>query len=77
MDWISVDERMPEEGWDVLVPNCVYRCGCPEERPCKTWAAFAAWMERKYGFSPGGLTIQMRYDLYNEYFYEMRKGEWK
>lgn len=49
---------------DVLVPNCVYRCGCPEPNPC--------------GFCRNILLtqdIQARYDHYNNNFYESkRKG---
>lgn len=48
---------------DVLVPNCVYRGGCPELNSC--------------GFSRGVLNtqdIQARYDHYNKYFY-IKKGK--
>lgn len=71
-DFKAVLHEVEREVSDVLVPNCVYRCGCPENAPCGKWRSFSAWMERKYGFNPGGLTIQMRYDLYNEWFYEQR-----
>lgn len=73
-DFKAVIHEIEPEVSDVLVPNCVYRCGCPENTPCGKWRSFSAWMDRKYGFNPGGLTIQMRYDLYNEWFYEQRKG---
>lgn len=73
-DFKAVIHEIEPEVSDVLVPNCVYRCGCPEKTPCGKWRSFSAWMDRKYGFNPGGLTIQMRYDLYNEWFYEQRKG---
>lgn len=55
---------------DVLVPNCIYRCGCPELTPCATWHKFCQWVDREYGFHPGALSIQTRYDMYNRYFYE-------
>ena len=53
---------------DVLVPNCVYRCGCPELKPCKFWWDFLEWLDEPVG----SMTIQERYDAYNEYFYEKR-----
>ena len=50
---------------DVLVPNCVYRCGCPEMQTCGVWEA---WM-RKTGGRIGTSYIQDRYDVYNQMFY--------
>lgn len=46
----------------VLVPNCVYRGGCPEIKPCRLW-------ERLVEESGGEILtddIQRRYDIYNE-----------
>lgn len=34
---------------DTLVPNCVYRCGCPETKTCGWWDR----MLQKTGGSPG------------------------
>lgn len=51
---------------DVLVPNCVYRCGCPEMQTCGLWQA---WM-KKTGGRIGTSYIQDRYDVYNGLFYE-------
>lgn len=50
---------------DVLVPNCVYRCGCPENGKCRFFAHLVADI-------PGAAStdIQERYDAYNRYFYE-------
>ena len=50
---------------DVLVPNCVYRCGCPEMQTCGAWDA---WL-RKTGGRIGTSYIQDRYDVYNQLFY--------
>ena len=50
---------------DVLVPNCVYRCGCPEMQTCGIWEQ---WM-RKTGGRIGTSHIQDRYDVYNTLFY--------
>ncbi len=56
----------PEIG-AVLVPNCVYRNGCPEFEPCGVWEAF-----KKAKNITGNETIQERYDKYNEWFMERR-----
>lgn len=48
---------------DVLVPNCVYRCGCPESKPCGL--CDTVLMTKN---------IQERYDAYNKEFYS-RKGK--
>lgn len=49
---------------DVLVPNCVYRCGCPEPNGC-------GWFDRMVQKYPdlASTDIQKRYDAYNELFY--------
>ena len=56
----------PEWG-NVLVPNCVYRFGCPEFDMCKEkfFARFLQWCgENNKTIS----TIRQRYDAYNEFF---------
>lgn len=50
---------------DVLVPNCVYRCGCPEMGGC-------GWFNSRPELQTSD--IQSRYDAYNELFYRMRKN---
>ena len=50
---------------DVLVPNCVYRCGCPEMHPC-------GWYVRMCNSTDGeiaSMNIRERYAKYNEWFY--------
>lgn len=60
----ALHEVEPE--WsDVLVPNCVYRCGCPEPGGCKWFDHMAS----KY-LNLTSTDIQQRYDAYNEVFYE-------
>lgn len=54
---------------DVLVPNCVYRCGCPEPGGCR-WYELAISLDPKLA-SPN---IQERYDAYNNFFH-YRSGE--
>ena len=50
---------------DVLVPNCVYRCGCPENGKCKWFEQRAANIE-----DLRSTDIQKRYDAYNHIFWE-------
>lgn len=49
---------------DSWVPNCVYRCGCPESNGCGWYAAMVA----KYP-KLSSTNIQERYDEYNKIFY--------
>lgn len=58
---------------NVLVPNCVYRCGCPEKgistKKCE-------WYEKAVAKHPdlASTDIQTRYDTYNMIFYA-KKGD--
>lgn len=55
---------------DVLVPNCIYRCGCPEFQPCPFWELFSE------GMSIEDLSdIRKRYKKYNDGIHQIRKGE--
>jgi hypothetical protein len=49
---------------DVLVPNCVYRCGCPEPNGCSWYEAICV-LEPKLSSTD----IQERYDAYNTLFH--------
>ena len=49
---------------DVLVPNCIYRCGCPENGRCK----FFQNVINDYP-DMASTDIQKRYDAYNKLFY--------
>lgn len=70
----TLHEREPELA-GVLVPNCVYRCGCPEMgRKCKAWQAFCEWGLERYSVHPQMMCIQERYEVYNEYFAEKRRA---
>jgi len=54
---------------DVLVPNCVYRMGCPEFKPCGHFGEFMKYcIDNKLKYN----TIQARYDAYNKFFYSRR-----
>ena len=60
---------------NVLVPNCIYRFGCPEQfgNKCEFFDKFIEWSV-KQGYSIKDLSnIQTRYDLYNKWFYEHKK----
>ena len=49
---------------DAMVPNCIYRCGCPEQSGC-------GWYQRMVAKHPdlASTNIQKRYDAYNRIFY--------
>lgn len=60
---VALHDYEPE--WaEVLVPNCVYRCGCPELNNCGWYDAMA----KKYP-KLASSNIQERYDEYNRIFY--------
>lgn len=56
---------------DVLVPNCIYRGGCPEMKMCerKLWANFLQWGYGKY-VDVRKMNIEDRYKMYNTWFRE-------
>ena len=56
---------------DTLVPNCVYRCGCPETKTCGWWDR----MLQKTGGLLASTHIDERYELYNRLFHEARRGD--
>ena len=65
----TIKEAGQEELSDVMVPNCVYRCGCPEFSACGFFSKFKEWAAlRGYRMSD----IHDRYEAYNKYFYESR-----
>lgn len=57
---------------DVMVPNCVYRGGCPELGGCKFYAAFVERCLTDEGLTMEELTdIHVRYAAYNRMFYDI------
>ena len=56
---------------DTLVPNCVYRCGCPETKTCGWWDR----MLQKTGGLLASTHIDERYETYNRLFWEARRGD--
>lgn len=62
---MAIHEEADTHLADVIVPNCVYRCGCPEMGGCKFWETLSC------GVSPEILfNIKERYKIYNTYFYQ-------
>lgn len=62
---------------DVLVPNCVYRGGCPEMETCGFWEQFLDFCVDCHEFAFGDMTIRKRYDLYNQFFCKRQKEAFK
>ena len=54
------------EMFEVLVPNCVYRGGCPEPEPCGWYENFSKQCNES--------DIRSRYSKYSEYFLEVNKN---
>lgn len=63
----AIHEVEPEIS-DVLVPSCIFRCGCPEPENC-------TWFDRMVEKHPllASTDIQTRYDEYNKIFWEAHK----
>lgn len=71
---VALHETHPIES-DVLVPNCIYRCGCPEFKTCGYFNRFLWWL-RQHGYEfTDILNPHDRYRIYNEFFYENRKDK--
>ena len=68
---IELHKTHPLES-NVLVPNCIYRAGCPEFHCCGKITEFIKWAKDN-NREINWLNIQSRYDLYNEWFYEIHK----
>ena len=54
---------------DVLVPNCIYRGGCPEMKTCGYWNSFLDWALKNGYTYEDMLDINKRYAAYNRRFY--------
>lgn len=61
----ALAETHPDEA-AVLVPNCIYRCGCPEFRSCGLFFEFWKWVVVEHP-DRNVFDIQSRYELYNEW----------
>lgn len=67
---VEIAKTQPEIA-DVMVPNCVYRCGCPEFKCCGYWQKFVSTVENKDDL----FDIDKRYGLYNEYFNNTKRND--
>lgn len=66
---IALHDIQPEIA-DVLVPNCVYRGGCPEMHTCGYWTKLMLQTDCTILHDD----IQERYNMYNEIFKEKREN---
>ena len=64
-DFKEVLHEVEPEIADVLVPNCIYRCGCPEKGIGKKCEWFDNMVKRYPDFA--STDIQTRYDAYNKF----------
>lgn len=65
----SIKEEGQKEISNVMVPNCIYRMGCPEFDCCGHIQKFYNFAFNKGYCAADMHDIQLRYDLYNEFFY--------
>lgn len=71
---ISIKDVGQEEISNVMVPSCIFRCGCSEFEDCGFFKGFRNWIE-KNNIEIDWFDIQSRYDAYNKFFYETKRGE--
>ena len=82
---VALRAEQPELA-DVLVPNCVYRCGCPEFQTCGFWDKLMKDIKEEAiaddpqsrsdavdSFMTECCNIENRYFYYNNWFYERHK----
>lgn len=63
-DFKTVLRGLEPEISNVFVPNCIYRCGCPEPNGCNLFRTLCSIDDRMKSSN-----IQKRYDAYNAWFY--------
>lgn len=70
--WLKyfIGKKGETEVANVLVPNCVYRCGCPEFENCKLYEKVFKELSRE-----DLMDIRKRYKAYNNYFEHSFKSE--
>ena len=69
---ITIGKEVDKHIADMMVPQCVYRGGCPEFSMCKEKFYTNFMMFCKANDIPTG-SIQKRYDAYNQYFKQTHK----
>ena len=69
----KIELHKVEPEWsDVLVPNCIYRNGCPEFNMCKE-CFYADFIKYCNEHNVNLNSIQARYDAYNTMFYKRKE----
>lgn len=59
---------------DVMVPNCIYRCGCPEgKKGCKFFKQYQTFFEGMASEEMDITNIRDRYAVYNVMFYSKQE----
>ena len=73
---ISIKEQGEKELSDVLVPNCIYRGGCPEFKSCGYMDNFVKWCKNNEKITKEAdlLDISTRYELYNAFFADITRA---
>ena len=67
--------KMYENEALVLVPNCVYRCGCPEFKSCGFFERFCEFVILEYDGDTSVLfDIEKRYELYRDWFLASKRA---
>lgn len=64
----KLHDTNPDES-NVLVPNCIYRAGCPEFTPCGFYNKFLSFCKEN-NLNIATMSIQERYNVYNKMFYK-------
>ena len=75
-DFKSALRAVQPELSDVLVPNCVYRCGCPEMKSCGMWYKFLRFCNPgEFVILEDLVRIGPRYENYNDWFYSEHRRD--
>ncbi len=72
-DFKATLHQIEPELADVLVPNCIYRCGCPEMSKCPFGERSLFMTLRAYNPDVTSTSISKRYTVYNAWFGLHRK----
>ena len=72
-DFKATLHQIEPELADVLVPNCIYRCGCPEMSKCPFGERSLFMTLRAYNPDVTSTSILKRYAVYNAWFGLHRK----
>lgn len=73
MDFKKELSKTNPELANVLVPNCIYRFGCPEFKPCGFFRDFLAYCDFHCVLTDD---IQKRYEAYTQYLKDKENKVW-